>query len=176
MGIQPTEEPVSWKPVKHKADLHSPICTVFGVVQRGLDAAVRLHVLVHLWGHEGPRILIGEGLALAVGALWAQVGAVCHLILLHGWKQERAKPRSIQIDTHWSGMNRKEMLSTQNGILTPSPFQHLSHPCLTHTHAHAHTNKHWKSQSSKNQVQKPAEGTNWYIRMWRKLLCFQNKP
>lgn len=70
-------------------DLHPPICSVFGVVQCGLDAAVRLHVLVHLRGHEDPRVLIGEGLALAVGALGSQVRAVCHLILLHGWKQDR---------------------------------------------------------------------------------------
>lgn len=88
-------------------DLHPPICSVFGVVQCGLDAAVCLHVLVHLRGHEGPRVLIREGLALAVGALGAQVCAVRHLILLHRWtnRRGREKPVTLQIHTDlvWTG-------------------------------------------------------------------------
>ena len=51
-------------------------------MQRGLDAAVRLHLLVHLRLQQRARVLIRERLALAVGALRAQVGTVRHLILL----------------------------------------------------------------------------------------------
>lgn len=62
--------------------LYQPIAAIFRVVQRGLNAAVRLHVLVHLRRYEGTRVLVSEGLTLTVGALGAQVCTVCYLILL----------------------------------------------------------------------------------------------
>ena len=61
---------------------YRPVAAVISVVQRGLDAAVRLDLLVHLWGHAGSGVLISECLTLAVRALGAQVRTVCHLILL----------------------------------------------------------------------------------------------
>lgn len=47
-----------------------------------LDAAVSVHILMHLRGHEGAGVLVSEGLTLTVGALGAQVRTVSHLILL----------------------------------------------------------------------------------------------
>lgn len=89
--IQETEEPVIQKQALsiqlRNENLYWPISAIFRVVQCGLNTAVRLHILMHFWGYEGPRVLIGEGLALTVGAFRAQVRAVCHLILLQKWKQ-----------------------------------------------------------------------------------------
>lgn len=68
---------------------HQPVSAIFRVMQRGLDATVRLHILMHLRWYEGPRVLIGEGLTLTVSALRAQVCAVCHLILLQQQKQNK---------------------------------------------------------------------------------------
>lgn len=69
--------------------IHQPVAAIFRVVQRGLDAAVRLHILMHLRRYESPRVLISEGLALTVSALGAQVCTVCHLILLQSQKQNK---------------------------------------------------------------------------------------
>lgn len=74
---------------RHSGNLYQPIAAVFRVMQRGLDATVRLHILMHLRGYEGPCVLISEGLTLTVSALRAQVCAVSHLILLQQQKQNR---------------------------------------------------------------------------------------
>lgn len=42
--------------------------------------AVRVPFRLQLGVHQGARVLIGEGLALAVGALGAHVRAVCYLV------------------------------------------------------------------------------------------------
>ena len=87
---------------------HRPVPGVLCVVQRGLDAAVRLHLLVHLRLQQRARVLIRERLALAVGALRAQVGAVRHLVLLRGRKSQSAfHPRVVlQMHTIPWGFNR----------------------------------------------------------------------
>ena len=79
---------------------HQPISGIFRVVQCGLDATVRLHVLVHLRGYEGPRVLIGEGLTLTVSALRAQVCTVRHLILLQQQKQKKRMNTLEHIQIH----------------------------------------------------------------------------
>lgn len=115
-------------------DVHPPVWSVFGVVQCGLNAAVCLHVLVHLRGHEGPRVLIGEGLALAVGALGAQVRAVCHLILLHGWKTGERDTRHDTNTLIWYERERNHC-----GMWFWHP--HHSNIYVTHTRRQTLTNK-----------------------------------